>query len=130
MFGPSLKSVPGCLVSIVPMLIGVPVALTPGFGPHDDVLLEVAAVLAVVPAVVALDATLELLALLELLLLLPQAASSSAPTSAASATLARTRGAWWLTLTLVLLLEVIPSTRPGWRGDDLIVKHFCMQARP
>ena len=36
MFGPSLKSVPGCLVSIVPMLIGVPVALTPGLGPHDE----------------------------------------------------------------------------------------------
>ncbi|MFZ0380635.1 MAG: hypothetical protein WCD11_03880 [Solirubrobacteraceae bacterium] len=124
MFGPSLKSVPGCLVSMVPMLIGVPVALTPGFGPHDDVPLELAAVLA---AVVALDAALELL---ELLLLLPQAASSSAPMSAASATLARTRGAWWLSLTLVLLLEVIPSTRPGWRGDDLIVKHFCMQERP
>ena len=40
MFGPSLKSVPGCFVSIVPMLIGVPVALTPGFGPHDEVLVE------------------------------------------------------------------------------------------
>ena len=37
MFGPSLKSVPGCLVLIVPMLIGVPVAFTPGLGPHDDV---------------------------------------------------------------------------------------------
>ena len=37
MFGPSLKSVPGCLVSIVPILIGVPVALTPGLGPQDDV---------------------------------------------------------------------------------------------
>ena len=40
MFGPSLKSVPGCLVSIVPMLIGVPVAFTPGFLPQADVLLE------------------------------------------------------------------------------------------
>ena len=40
MFGPSVKSVPGCLVSIVPMLIGVPVAATPGFGPHDDVSVE------------------------------------------------------------------------------------------
>src|SRR5579862_4047143 len=38
MFGPSVKSVPGWWVSIVPMLIGEPVALTPGFGPHDDVL--------------------------------------------------------------------------------------------
>lgn len=33
----SLKSVPGCLVSIAPTGIGEPVALTPGFGPHDDV---------------------------------------------------------------------------------------------
>ena len=37
MFGPSVKSVPGCLVSIVPMLIGEPVAATPGLGPHDEV---------------------------------------------------------------------------------------------
>ena len=62
--------------------------------------------------------------------LLPHAASSNAPTSAASTALARRRGAWWFILTLVLLLDVIPSTRPGWRGDDLIVKHFCMQDRP
>jgi hypothetical protein len=34
MFSMSLKSVPGCLVSIAPMLIGVPVAATPGFVPH------------------------------------------------------------------------------------------------
>ena len=34
MFSMSLKSVPGCLVSIAPMLIGVPVAFTPGFDPH------------------------------------------------------------------------------------------------
>ena len=59
MFGPSLKSVPGCLVSIVPMLIGEPVALTPGLGPHDDVLLEPVLALAVlVLELVALDAPL------------------------------------------------------------------------
>ena len=34
----SLKSVPGTFVSIAPTGIGVPVALTPGFGPHDEVL--------------------------------------------------------------------------------------------
>jgi len=96
MFGPSLKSVPGCLVSIVPMLIGVPVALTPGFLPHADVLVD-ALVLAVVPLaleLVALEAgaLLELVELLELLL--PHAASSSAaPTSAASASM-RTRSPW------------------------------------
>ena len=33
----SLKSVPGCLVLIAPMLIGVPVAATPGLVPHDEV---------------------------------------------------------------------------------------------
>jgi hypothetical protein len=37
MFSMSLKSVPGCLVLIAPMLIGVPVALTPGFEPHEEV---------------------------------------------------------------------------------------------
>src|SRR6202035_3516431 len=37
MFSMSLKSVPGCLVLIAPMLIGVPVAATPGLVPHDDV---------------------------------------------------------------------------------------------
>jgi hypothetical protein len=37
MFSMSLKSVPGSLVSIAPRLIGVPVALTPGFVPHADV---------------------------------------------------------------------------------------------
>jgi hypothetical protein len=37
MFSMSLKSVPGCLVSIAPMLIGVPVAATPGLVPQDDV---------------------------------------------------------------------------------------------
>src|SRR5580700_357037 len=99
MFGPSLKSVPGCLVSIVPMLIGEPVAATPGLGPHEDVLVDavLAAVVPLVLELVALDAPLALL--LELLLpLLPQPASSIVvPTSTASAisvprvTLARTR---------------------------------------
>ena len=37
MFSMSLKSVPGCLVLIAPMLIGVPVAATPGLVPQDDV---------------------------------------------------------------------------------------------
>jgi hypothetical protein len=53
MLGPSLKSVPGCLVSIVPMLIGEPVALTPGLGPHDEVLVEPVLALAVVLELVA-----------------------------------------------------------------------------
>ena len=36
MFSMSLKSVPGCLVLIAPMLIGVPVAATPGLVPQAD----------------------------------------------------------------------------------------------
>jgi hypothetical protein len=101
MFGPSLKSVPGCLVSIVPMLIGLPVALTPGFGPHDDVPLldplpvePVAPVEALVP-VAAEAVVLEpepVLPVLLLLLLLPQPASANNATSAASAKAIRTRG--------------------------------------
>ena len=69
MFGLSVKSVPGCLVSIVPMLIGVPVALTPGFGPHDEVSVDAPAAVAVL---VALDGARAppAVALLELLLLL------------------------------------------------------------
>jgi hypothetical protein len=31
---PSVKSVPGCLVTIAPTLIGDPVAFVPGFVPH------------------------------------------------------------------------------------------------
>ncbi|MBV9002224.1 MAG: hypothetical protein JO304_24420 [Solirubrobacterales bacterium] len=37
MFEMSVKSVPGCLVLIAPSTIGVPVAATPGLGPHWDV---------------------------------------------------------------------------------------------
>src|ERR1700761_869914 len=37
MFSMSLKSVPGTLVLIAPMLIGVPVALTPGLVPQAEV---------------------------------------------------------------------------------------------
>src|SRR5580692_6749499 len=43
MFSMSLKSVPGCLVLIAPMLIGVPVAATPGLVPQADVDVVVAA---------------------------------------------------------------------------------------
>ena len=73
MFGPSVKSVPGWWVSIVPMLIGVPVAATPGLGPHDEMLVDTAALeLAAADELAA--AVLELL----LLLLLPHPATTSA----------------------------------------------------
>src|SRR6202044_3650777 len=48
MFSMSLKSVPGSLVSIAPMLIGVPVAATPGLVPQ--------AVVEVVPVAAEPDA--------------------------------------------------------------------------
>jgi hypothetical protein len=54
MFSMSLKSVPGCLVLIAPMLIGVPVAATPGLVPQEDV--------EVVPAVAEFDPVAALLA--------------------------------------------------------------------
>src|SRR5437763_7737725 len=95
MFGPSLKSVPGCLVSIVPMLIGVPVAFTPGLGPHFDVSVEPPLDDPPPLALVELEAPALPPAALELLLLLPQPASTAAPISAASAITVRRRSAWW-----------------------------------
>jgi hypothetical protein len=81
------------------MLIGVPVAATPGLVPQDDVLVETAAALVVALAVVlalALDeAVVEVLALLLLLLLLPQPAKNIRPTVASNAKLGRTRDPWW-----------------------------------
>jgi hypothetical protein len=92
MFGPSLKSVPGCLVSIVPMLIGVPVAATPGFVPHDDVFVD--ALLELPELDVALDPPLAAPPLeLVLLILLPHAATNTAAMTAARAMPRRTRSA-------------------------------------
>jgi hypothetical protein len=95
MFGPSVKSVPGWWVSIVPMLIGEPVAATPAFGPHADVLVET--------GVLELElAALELL----LLLLLPHPASAisaSAPNEASKTPLS---GTTCLVLTDPLLSSV------------------------
>jgi hypothetical protein len=85
MFEPSVKSVPGCLVLIVPSLIGVPVAFTPGLGPHDEVLTVVALELLLV------DPPLEAALLLELLLL-PQPASAINPIIAANAAPSRRPG--------------------------------------
>jgi hypothetical protein len=113
MFGPSLKSVPGCLVSIVPMLIGEPVALTPALGPHDEVSVD-ALVLEL------LDDELELLpplfaagALLVLLLLLPHPASIATPKTAASAIHRRARGTYSNNLTDLSSSSDPGLTRPG-----------------
>jgi hypothetical protein len=90
MFGPSLKSVPGCLVSIVPMLIGVPVAATPALGPHDEMLVE--ATLELEPLDV-LEPPLAAAVVVELLLLLPHPARIAIPTIAAANTIvSRIRG--------------------------------------
>ncbi len=97
MFGPSLKSVPGCLVSIVPMLIGVPVALTPGLGPHDEVsvdpppLLELVVALADEPPPDDDDVAGGLPMVL-LLVLLPQAASATTASAISSVNQIRLRG--------------------------------------
>jgi hypothetical protein len=97
MFGPSLKSVPGCLVSIVPMLIGVPVAATPGFGPHDDTSPEPPPLELEPPELdVAVDPPLLAAApppALELLLLLPHAATNTAAMTATSTKPRRARSA-------------------------------------
>jgi len=71
------------------MLIGVPVAATPGFDPQAEV---PELVLAVVELVLLLVVAGVLLAVVLLLLeLLPQPASASAPAITASAAVSRTR---------------------------------------
>ena len=96
MFGPSLKSVPGCLVSIVPMLIGVPVAATPAFGPQDEMSVDPPPELE--PPELAVEVDPPLLAAapppeLELLLLLPHAATNTAAMTATSTSPRRARSA-------------------------------------
>ena len=105
MFGPSLKSVPGCLVSIVPILIGVPVAFTPGLGPQDDVSVD-----ALVELLVELELPPLLApgALLVLLLLLPHPARIATLTTAANAIKRRTRGTYSDNLT-----DLSSSSDPG-----------------
>jgi hypothetical protein len=125
MFGPSLKSVPGCLVSIVPMLIGVPVAGAPFLGPHLDVSTEPPDELEPLEPLELPELGAELAPPLLELLLLPQAASSATTISAASAqpTRGRDRVRWFLKL--VLLLEVLigepAGDRLGIRSGGVVV---------
>src|ERR1700759_1772228 len=109
MFGPSLKSVPGCLVSIVPMLIGEPVAFTPALGPQDEVSLDdVLALLEPLDELV-LPPLLAAGALLVLLLLLPHPASTAATAmTAARAAHRRARGTYSNNLT-----DLSSSSDPG-----------------
>jgi hypothetical protein len=87
MFSMSLKSVPLCLVSIAPMLIGVPVAATPGLVPHAEVLV----VLALLDEDADELALLVAEELLELELELEQAASTPTAAAATAASAIRER---------------------------------------
>ena len=108
MFGPSLKSVPGCLVSIVPMLIGVPVAFTPALGPHAEVSVD-ALLLEPLEDELELPPLLAPGALLVLLLLLPHPARIAAtPITAAKAAHRRARGTYSNNLT-----DLSSSSDPG-----------------
>jgi hypothetical protein len=109
MFGPSLKSVPGCFVSIVPILIGVPVAFTPGLGPHEEVSVDPL----LLPPPLDEDPPPADALLLELLLL-PHPARAISATAAARATRSRTRGTLLYVLTDFLLssrYEPAPASR-------------------
>jgi hypothetical protein len=119
MFSMSVKSVPGCLVLIAPSAIGVPVAATPGLGPHDEVLLDAADGLLLV-LVAELDEALaapdELLAV-ELELEPPQAARKKAPRIATDDRARRTRGTWWNILTdSPPPRGTVSEPAPGWRA--------------
>jgi hypothetical protein len=84
MFAMSVKSVPGCLVTIEPSAIGVPVAFVPGLVPHCDV--STLAPLELLDALAALEFALELD------LLLPHAARTIVVPTATRARMSRTRG--------------------------------------
>ena len=109
----SVKSVPGCLVLIVPRLIGEPVAFVPGLDPQDDVstLPEPPLLLLVAPAAALDVAPLPPPLGVEFpppLLLLPQAARAITATSAAANMTARRnwrRGTRSPRLISLLLLE-------------------------
>jgi hypothetical protein len=106
MLAMSVKSVPGCLVTIVPSVIGVPLAATPALGPHDDVLVDAVVAVPVLVLVVDVDEAAGAAALVVVVLLeLPQPATKSTPRTATSGRPSRTRGKSWLILTDVLLLE-------------------------
>jgi len=79
---------------MVPILIGVPVAATPGLGPQDETLTadELELLAAAVEVLPAADDVLLEAALLLLLLLLPHPASAISATAASSTRPSRIRG--------------------------------------
>jgi hypothetical protein len=90
----SVNIVPGWSVLIAPSVIGEPVAFTPGFGPHDEVLTDELVVLVEVAAVVVL-----------VFLLLPHPARTIAPATTVRTSNSRTRGTRWKILNSLLLLR-------------------------
>ena len=86
MFSMSLKSVPFCFVLIAPMLIGVPVAATPGLVPQADVLtvLPLALLDADAEELALDDVLVEVVLELELLLQAARTPSESAAIVASS----------------------------------------------
>jgi hypothetical protein len=92
MFGMSVNDVPGWLVAIAPSAIGVPVAGTPGFAPHCEVLTVAApGALELAPAL-ALELVPVLAGVLLVVLELLQPAAASAR-AAANRNVLRARGA-------------------------------------
>jgi hypothetical protein len=100
------------------MLIGVPVAFTPGFGPHFEMSTEVPPVLEalVVLAVELPPPPAELL----LELLLPQPARTSNPSTVNSAMPVRVRAESWNMLTLSPLLRRYGLARSARRWLILV----------
>jgi hypothetical protein len=111
MFAMSVNDVPGWLVTIPPSGIGVPVALTPGLGPHCDVLTVVPADELVAAGLLPGDPLL-------LLVLLHPAASI--PMAAARATAARVPGACSRILTNPHLQVVMALNVPLLRGEPML----------
>jgi hypothetical protein len=121
MFGWSVKSVPGCLVLIAPSTIGDPVAFTPGFGPHDEVLALVDPPLLLLLPVE--DEPLALALVLDDELLLPHpasATSAASETTTATAILSRARGTSRSVLTSPpRVLTFVSRFRPAYMFSKL-----------
>jgi hypothetical protein len=86
------------------MLIGLPVAFTPGFGPHEDVSVEAEAAAVLVPPLDEVPVAAGAAALLELLLLLlPHPARTTSERTASRAIPTRIRDVTLMVFTNPLL---------------------------
>ena len=109
MFSMSLKSVPFCFVLIAPMLIGVPVAATPGLVPQAEVLVVAALELLEADALLAGG---ELLELDELELLQAARTPSESAASVASSIRVRLPGCLFMCSAFSWLTAKYSSERP------------------